>query len=492
MANVKILAYGGTGHGREFLEAWYSTAYSINRCIELAPIYAPQVKKINFSTGILEEGQISDSKTKNQGTAESLVYKGHKPEPSEVNDRGHLRIDQSTRAEETRLTIHVVIDQSGHRMTEQTMEPTDRTTNRDRRLNQRSPQNEDFMELMWELEFKRTRPAFSSLVRVVQQPVAKESSVFDIFNPKANNENWNSNFLVNRSALQTRLPRTTDRRLLLSTSAYVDLTVDPLPSGLHWSPELPTSARVSAVKVDFRLVDCVQTYSVIRVTKYTGKKLSSELVGCDIQEAQRSTNRPKNSRKSVPQSDDRIERPDIKAPKMFGKHLDILSSTETRRRKIKGHSEKMRIPRNASLDVAFGADCPPGAKRYAFKQSFEGTVVALYSVFQSTLKISNTKDAVGFQALADDLVTLLKKTIKASEEGTLPGHFISGLDKNNSALSDLLVYFYILRNLARSVWKLCRVNAYAALCASRPVQVKFNDVTRLQINKIVIVVVIDH
>ncbi|GAA47349.1 protein Wnt-1 [Clonorchis sinensis] len=41
MENVKILAYGDTNHGREFLEAWYSTTDSINRCIELDPIYAP-------------------------------------------------------------------------------------------------------------------------------------------------------------------------------------------------------------------------------------------------------------------------------------------------------------------------------------------------------------------------------------------------------------------------------------------------------------------
>ncbi|KER31976.1 hypothetical protein T265_01907 [Opisthorchis viverrini] len=41
MENAKILAYGDTRHGREFLEAWYSTTGSINRCIELDPIYAP-------------------------------------------------------------------------------------------------------------------------------------------------------------------------------------------------------------------------------------------------------------------------------------------------------------------------------------------------------------------------------------------------------------------------------------------------------------------
>ncbi|KER27260.1 hypothetical protein T265_05663 [Opisthorchis viverrini] len=41
LENAKILAYGDTRHGREFLEAWYSTAGSINRCIELDPIYAP-------------------------------------------------------------------------------------------------------------------------------------------------------------------------------------------------------------------------------------------------------------------------------------------------------------------------------------------------------------------------------------------------------------------------------------------------------------------
>ncbi|GAA56877.1 hypothetical protein CLF_111739 [Clonorchis sinensis] len=41
MENVNISAYGDTKHGREFLEAWYSTADSINRCIELDPMYAP-------------------------------------------------------------------------------------------------------------------------------------------------------------------------------------------------------------------------------------------------------------------------------------------------------------------------------------------------------------------------------------------------------------------------------------------------------------------
>ncbi|GAA54738.1 DNA replication complex GINS protein PSF3 [Clonorchis sinensis] len=40
MEKVKILAYGDTKHGRGFLEAWYFTADSINRCIELDPIYA--------------------------------------------------------------------------------------------------------------------------------------------------------------------------------------------------------------------------------------------------------------------------------------------------------------------------------------------------------------------------------------------------------------------------------------------------------------------
>ncbi|GAA55595.1 hypothetical protein CLF_108408 [Clonorchis sinensis] len=78
------------------------------------------------------ESQISDSQTKKQGTAGSRTNKGHKPEPREVNDRGHPSIDQNTRAREARPTIHVVIDQSGHGITEQPMEPTDRTTNSDR------------------------------------------------------------------------------------------------------------------------------------------------------------------------------------------------------------------------------------------------------------------------------------------------------------------------------------------------------------------------
>ncbi|GAA57280.1 hypothetical protein CLF_112464 [Clonorchis sinensis] len=87
----------------------------------------------NSSTGILEESQISDSQTKKQGTAWSRIIKGHKPEPREVSDRGHHSIDQSTRVREARLAIHVVIDRSRHGITEPPMEPTDRTTNRDRR-----------------------------------------------------------------------------------------------------------------------------------------------------------------------------------------------------------------------------------------------------------------------------------------------------------------------------------------------------------------------
>ncbi|GAA50001.1 hypothetical protein CLF_103909 [Clonorchis sinensis] len=76
--------------------------------------------------------QISDSQTKKQGTAGSRINKGHKPEPREVNDKGHPSIDQNTRAREARPTTHVVIDKSGHGITEQPMETTDRTTNLDR------------------------------------------------------------------------------------------------------------------------------------------------------------------------------------------------------------------------------------------------------------------------------------------------------------------------------------------------------------------------
>ncbi|GAA52392.1 hypothetical protein CLF_107979 [Clonorchis sinensis] len=90
-------------------------------------------QRTNSSAEILKESQKSDSQTRKQGTARSRINKGHKPEPREVNDRGHSSIDQSTRAGEATLTIHVVIDQSGHRITEQPMESTDRTTNRDRR-----------------------------------------------------------------------------------------------------------------------------------------------------------------------------------------------------------------------------------------------------------------------------------------------------------------------------------------------------------------------
>ncbi|GAA49043.1 hypothetical protein CLF_102412 [Clonorchis sinensis] len=73
------------------------------------------------------------SQTKKQGTAGSRINKGHKPERREVNDRGHPNIDQNTRARKARPTTHVVIDQSGHGITEQPMKLTDRTTNRDRR-----------------------------------------------------------------------------------------------------------------------------------------------------------------------------------------------------------------------------------------------------------------------------------------------------------------------------------------------------------------------
>ena len=39
--SVKIIAQGNTRHTREFLEAWYSTTNSINRHVELDPVYIP-------------------------------------------------------------------------------------------------------------------------------------------------------------------------------------------------------------------------------------------------------------------------------------------------------------------------------------------------------------------------------------------------------------------------------------------------------------------
>ncbi|GAA51625.1 solute carrier family 29 (equilibrative nucleoside transporter) member 1/2/3 [Clonorchis sinensis] len=41
LENAKILAHGNTRHERDFLEAWYSMAGSINRQTELDPIYTP-------------------------------------------------------------------------------------------------------------------------------------------------------------------------------------------------------------------------------------------------------------------------------------------------------------------------------------------------------------------------------------------------------------------------------------------------------------------
>ncbi|GAA50808.1 hypothetical protein CLF_105067 [Clonorchis sinensis] len=73
------------------------------------------MQRTNSSTGILEESQISDAQTKKQGTAGSQINEDHKPEPREVSDRGHPSIDQRTRAREARLTIHVLVDQSGHK-----------------------------------------------------------------------------------------------------------------------------------------------------------------------------------------------------------------------------------------------------------------------------------------------------------------------------------------------------------------------------------------
>jgi hypothetical protein len=45
LETVRILARGNTRHAREFLEAWHSTTNSINRHIELDPIYAPILAK---------------------------------------------------------------------------------------------------------------------------------------------------------------------------------------------------------------------------------------------------------------------------------------------------------------------------------------------------------------------------------------------------------------------------------------------------------------
>ncbi|GAA57472.1 hypothetical protein CLF_112778 [Clonorchis sinensis] len=108
----------------------YTTTDAVARWTQFTHHY---VQRNNSSTGILERSQVSDSQTKKQGTAGSRINKGHKPEPREVNDRGHPSIDQNTRAREARPTTHVVIDQSGHGITEQPMKLTDRTTNRDRR-----------------------------------------------------------------------------------------------------------------------------------------------------------------------------------------------------------------------------------------------------------------------------------------------------------------------------------------------------------------------
>ncbi|KER32525.1 hypothetical protein T265_01400 [Opisthorchis viverrini] len=53
-------AYGGMRHGRKFMEAWYSTVDSINKCIELDPISARlRVKDQHLNRNIQAESNIS-------------------------------------------------------------------------------------------------------------------------------------------------------------------------------------------------------------------------------------------------------------------------------------------------------------------------------------------------------------------------------------------------------------------------------------------------
>ncbi|GAA54130.1 glycosylphosphatidylinositol anchor attachment 1 protein [Clonorchis sinensis] len=80
------------------------------------PFAQHYVQRTNILTGILKEKRISVSKTKKQGTLWRQINKNHKPELGSVKNRGHVGIDEP-----------------GHRITEQPMEPPDRTTNRDQR-----------------------------------------------------------------------------------------------------------------------------------------------------------------------------------------------------------------------------------------------------------------------------------------------------------------------------------------------------------------------
>ncbi|KER21294.1 hypothetical protein T265_10353 [Opisthorchis viverrini] len=113
-------------HGREFLELWYSTADLINRCIEMDPIYARlPAKKPTSQPEHSRRTEYWMHKQRNQELLGSHA--------GDRKDKGYSSIEQITTAGDAKLKVHVGIGELEHRITEQPMEPPDRTTNRDQR-----------------------------------------------------------------------------------------------------------------------------------------------------------------------------------------------------------------------------------------------------------------------------------------------------------------------------------------------------------------------
>ncbi|GAA51483.1 hypothetical protein CLF_106238 [Clonorchis sinensis] len=127
--NTQKFWHMDTRRGRKFLEVWYSTADSINRCIELDPIYAPlRAKDRHLDRKAQEEQNIGFTNKETKNSLES-----DHPVLGMTKDRGHSSIGQSTSAGDVKFKGHVGIGESGHRTTEQRMEPTDLKTDRGRR-----------------------------------------------------------------------------------------------------------------------------------------------------------------------------------------------------------------------------------------------------------------------------------------------------------------------------------------------------------------------
>ncbi|KER27028.1 hypothetical protein T265_05859 [Opisthorchis viverrini] len=87
------------------------------------------MQRTNYFTRILKGAKYRIHKPRIKKSLESDQQRSQ-PEPRWSNDEGHSSTDQSTRKGEARHMGHVVIDQSGHRITEQ---PLNRPNNRVRR-----------------------------------------------------------------------------------------------------------------------------------------------------------------------------------------------------------------------------------------------------------------------------------------------------------------------------------------------------------------------